>query len=47
MGEHAEQSVLVKKAVYDVVVANRVVENVPKAVLQVLKGLLKVLGELA
>lgn len=44
--EHAEKSVLVKKAIDDLVVADWVVQNVPEAVLKILKSLLEILWEL-
>lgn len=40
VGEHAEEPILVKEAVNDVIVANRVVQDVPEAVFEVLECLL-------
>ena len=42
MGEHAEQVVLVKEPPNDLIVANGVVQDVPKAVLQAEECLLEV-----
>ena len=46
MREHAEETILVEKAIQDFVVARGIVQDVPEAVIQILQGLLKVLGNL-